>query len=150
MYTGIWSGLRPGIWEEVAFRGVILTLLLKKYNERTAIIINTVLFTLAHLSNLLTNSGFDIMTVLTIMVGQLLFVALGTPLLALLFVKSKSLIPSIIVHYAVDAFYPFLVSYLQPGPDLIRGGLFMLAGSLGGNIVAILCVLWLAKRWEIE
>ncbi|MFX0094887.1 MAG: CPBP family intramembrane glutamic endopeptidase [Candidatus Hodarchaeota archaeon] len=127
----------------------MLTLLLKKYNEKAAIIINTVLFALAHLVNLFVSSGLDLTTALTLMAGQLLFVAIGTPLLALLFVKSKSLIPGIVVHYTNDAFYPFLVSYMQPGPDLVRAGLYMLTGWLVGNIVAILCVLWLTKRWSL-
>ncbi len=39
----IYYALNPGIWEEVAFRGVIFALLLKKYSQRKTIIINGVM-----------------------------------------------------------------------------------------------------------
>jgi membrane protease YdiL (CAAX protease family) len=135
--------LKPGIWEEVAWRGVILTLLLKKYNERKAIVINAVLFAFAHLTNLLVGQPP------IVMLGQLIFVFTGTLFLGLLFVKTKSLIPGMITHYAGDAFGPlFLYTMLQPGPNLILGGIFMLVGWAIGNAMAILFLFWTEKRWS--
>ena len=46
--------LIPGIWEEVAFRGVILNLQLKKYSNTISIMLYGVLFGLFHLTNLIT------------------------------------------------------------------------------------------------
>lgn len=134
--------LRPGIWEEVAWRGVILTLLLKKHNERKAIVINAVLFALAHLTNLLVGQHP------IVMLGQLIFVFTGTLFLGLLFVKTKSLIPCMITHYAGDAFGPlFLYTLVQPGPNLIVGGIFMLVGWAVGNAIAILCLKFALEKW---
>ena len=42
-----------GIWEEVLFRGVILTMLLKNYGNSKAIIINSMVFGLYHCFNFL-------------------------------------------------------------------------------------------------
>jgi len=41
--------LIPGIWEEIAFRGFILTLLLSKFTVRKALILNGLLFSLFHI-----------------------------------------------------------------------------------------------------
>ena len=137
--------LRPGIWEEIAWRGVILTLLLKKHSERRAILINAVLFALAHLTNLLVGQPP------IVMLGQLIFVFIGTLFLGILFVKTKSLLPCIITHYAGDAFGPlFLYSLLQPGPNLIVGGIFMLIGWAVGNAIAILCLKFALERWPMS
>ncbi|GAH65884.1 unnamed protein product, partial [marine sediment metagenome] len=45
--------LIPGIWEEIAFRGVILNIQLKRYSQTTSIILNGLLFGLFHFVNLL-------------------------------------------------------------------------------------------------
>jgi membrane protease YdiL (CAAX protease family) len=82
------------------------------------------------------------------MIGQLIFVFTGTLFLGLLFVKTKSLIPCIITHYAGDAFGPlFLYTLLQPGPNLIVGGIFMLVGWAVGNAIAILCLKLALEKW---
>ncbi|MHA1953988.1 MAG: CPBP family intramembrane glutamic endopeptidase, partial [Candidatus Heimdallarchaeaceae archaeon] len=51
-YDHLYRAIIPGIWEEVAFRGIVLVLLLKKYSKKTSIIINSILFGLFHLINL--------------------------------------------------------------------------------------------------
>ena len=102
----LYTSLFPGIWEEVAFRGIILTLLLKVYSEKKSIIINGFLFGFFHLVNLL-NFLFGLEYSLNYLV-QVLFQALYASAIgffyAYLFVKTKSLIPSIISHYLIDAF----------------------------------------------
>jgi membrane protease YdiL (CAAX protease family) len=136
------TSFQPGIWEEVGYRGVILTLLLKKHTERKAIVLNSILFSLTHLTNLLVGQPP------IVMLGQLIFVFTGTLFLGLLFVKTKSLIPCMITHYAGDAFGPlFLYTLLQPGPNLIVGGILMLVGWAVGNAMAILFLFWTEKRW---
>lgn len=123
--------INPGLWEEIMWRGIVLTLFLKKYSVRTSIAINTILFSLSHLINLM--AGRDIL----MMLGQLIFVLIATPFLAYLFIKTNSLIPGILVHYSVDAFgILFYYSMLQPGPNFIVGGIFMLVGWFLGNVLA--------------
>ena len=123
--------INAGLWEEIMWRGIVLTLLLKRYSVRISITINTVLFALAHLINLL--AGQDIL----LMIGQLIFVLIATPFIAYIFTKTKSLLPGILIHYSVDAFGPlFYFPMIQIGPNLIIGGIFMLVGWFVGNILA--------------
>jgi len=123
--------INPGLWEEIMWRGIVLTLFLKKYSVRISIAINTVLFALSHLINLL--AGQDIL----LMIGQLIFVLIATPFLAYIFIKTESLLPGILIHYSVDAFgILFYASMLVPGPDLIIGGIYVLVGWFIGNILA--------------
>ncbi len=89
--------LRPGIWEEVAFRGIILTLLLKKYSEKKSIIVSSIFFGLMHLFNLL--SGTNIIIVII----QVIYATFFGIVFGYMFVKTKSLLPSIITHYLIDS-----------------------------------------------
>ncbi|MFW9850390.1 MAG: lysostaphin resistance A-like protein [Candidatus Thorarchaeota archaeon] len=123
--------LNAGIWEEIMWRGIILTMFLRRYTVRTSIAANTVLFALAHLSNLLV--GQDII----IMLGQLIFVLIATPFIAYVFIKTESLLPGIVIHFIIDAVGPiFMMSMIQPGPNLILGGIYMLVGWFVGNVLA--------------
>ncbi len=123
--------VNAGVWEEIMWRGIFLTLLLRKYSVRTSIAINTVLFALSHLINLI--AGQEII----VMIGQLIFVLISTPLIAYVFIKTERLWTVIIFHYSVDAFSPlFMYSMIQPGPNLIIGGIYMLVGWFIGNALA--------------
>ncbi|MHA1233917.1 MAG: lysostaphin resistance A-like protein, partial [Promethearchaeota archaeon] len=88
--------LIPGIWEEVSFRGVMMTLNLNKYSRTTVFIVVSLLFGLFHYFNLL--GGSDLFTTNL----QVFWAALFGFLLGYLFIKTKSLIPSIILHYFVN------------------------------------------------
>jgi membrane protease YdiL (CAAX protease family) len=89
--------LIPGIWEEVSFRGVISTLNLRKYSQRTVWIVVSLIFGLFHLFNLLSGSSL----VLTWL--QVIYASLFGFLFGYLFIKTKSLIPSIILHYLINS-----------------------------------------------
>ncbi|MFX0075686.1 MAG: type II CAAX prenyl endopeptidase Rce1 family protein [Candidatus Hermodarchaeota archaeon] len=89
--------LIPGIWEEVSFRGVISTLSLRKYSRTTVLIVVSVLFGLFHYFNLLVGND-PLLTGIQVIYATLLGLLFGY-----LFIKTKSLIPSIIVHYLVDS-----------------------------------------------
>jgi len=112
--------LRPGIWEEVAFRGVILNLQLKRYSQRTVIILNGVLFGLFHFVNLI--SGFDLYnTSMQVIYASCLGISF-----AYMYMKTKSLIPCIIAHYLIDAvgqlfLYVTFPNYLNSTIFLIFG-----------------------------
>ena len=89
--------LIPGIWEEVAFRGIILTLLLKKYSEKKSIIIDGLLFGCMHFLNIL--GGADIVsTIIQVFYATSLGFAF-----AYMYIKTESLVPCIIAHYLIDA-----------------------------------------------
>ncbi|MBN2154837.1 MAG: CPBP family intramembrane metalloprotease [Candidatus Lokiarchaeota archaeon] len=110
----IYYALTPGIMEELAFRGIILSLLLKKYKTKTAVVIDGVLFGLYHLLNLLFPtiyylSGVEgwtrtlyFATVQSVAFQVVYATSLGIAW-ALLFVKSNSIISCILGHYLIDA-----------------------------------------------
>ncbi|MHA1944068.1 MAG: CPBP family intramembrane glutamic endopeptidase, partial [Candidatus Thorarchaeota archaeon] len=108
--------INAGFWEEIMWRGIILTMLLKRFDIRPAIAIDTVLFTVAHLSNLLVGQNA------IVMLGQLIFVLIATPILAYIFIKTESLWPGILIHFSIDAFgLIFYQSMIQIGPNILIG-----------------------------
>ncbi|MHA2325779.1 MAG: CPBP family intramembrane glutamic endopeptidase [Promethearchaeota archaeon] len=96
----IFASLSSGIFEEIVFRGVILVVLLKKgFNKYQAIFLTSLLFGSAHLINLF--MGRELSEVLFQMIGSFL---LGL-VLSYLFIQTNSLLPPIILHYSINAFW---------------------------------------------
>ena len=87
--------LVPGIWEELAFRGVILSNLEQRFSPRTSVLISAVLFGLFHFSNLVKD---DLASVTFLVIMATAF-GIGWGYIV---VKSKSVLPAIFIHYAVD------------------------------------------------
>ncbi len=145
----LYTSLFPGIWEEVVFRGIILTLLLKIYSEKKSIIINGFLFGFFHLVNLLNflfGTEYNVYYLAQILFQVLYASAIGF-FYAYLFVKTKSLIPAIISHYLVDAF----VSLTLPSGyyNLILYLVFLTIVGLGilPSIINIIIVQTLYKKF---
>jgi membrane protease YdiL (CAAX protease family) len=90
--------LIPGIWEEWSFRGVILTLNTRKYSKLWAIIISSVSFGLLHFTNILSGQNW-ISTIF-----QVLYAAELGFLFGYIVIKTKSLIPAMLIHYLIDTF----------------------------------------------
>jgi len=95
--------LIPGIWEEVAFRGVILNLQLRKYSKLTVIFLNGIIFGLFHFVNLLAQDLF--LTVLQVIYASCLGISF-----AYMFIKTNSLLPSILVHYLINSVGQFFLT----------------------------------------
>jgi membrane protease YdiL (CAAX protease family) len=89
--------LIPGIWEEWTFRGVILSLNSRKYSNLWAIVVSSVSFGLLHLTNILFGQNW----VATIF--QVFYATELGLLFAYIVVKTKSLVPVILMHYLVDS-----------------------------------------------
>ena len=86
----------PGIWEELAFRGVILTNLQQRYSTRKAIGISSILFGLFHLSNFWGSD--DAAAVLAgVVAATLLGIGWGY-----IVVGTNSIFPAMLLHYMVD------------------------------------------------
>ena len=123
--------LIPGIWEEIAFRGVILNLQLKRYSQRTSIILNGIFFGLFHLTNLL--AGFDLYsTLLQVVYASCLGIAF-----AYMYIKTKSLLACIITHYLIDSMGKLFLSTWFP--NNLNAALFAIFGV--GVIPMILIIL---------
>jgi len=95
--------LIPGIWEEWAFRGVIIPLNSKKYSKLWVLIISSATFGLLHLSNILAGQNW-ISTLFQVLYATELGFLFGY-----VFIKTKSLLPSIIIHYLIDSLGQFFV-----------------------------------------
>jgi membrane protease YdiL (CAAX protease family) len=119
--------IRPGLWEEVAFRGVVIPLLSKKYKRIFTILISGVIFGLAHAFNIipvLLSGGPHFPTAFQVIYTSLLGFSM-----AYMYLKTKSLLPSIIYHYLLDtvglAFLNVNLSILTIF-DLFRLGVFLI------------------------
>jgi membrane protease YdiL (CAAX protease family) len=117
--------LIPGIWEETAYRGVVLPMLSKKYQVRTSLIISSVMFGFAHSFNLISYSlmGIDLITALTITSFQVIYATLLGYALGYMYIKTKSLLPSMILHYLIDSVGQlFLTTYIS---NIFLAGIFL-------------------------
>lgn len=76
----------PAVFEELAFRGVILSALLSHLGSRSAVFVSAVMFCLVHLTPLM----FPFLLVMGLALGYLR-------------VRSRSLYPSMLLHFAHNA-----------------------------------------------
>ena len=96
----------PSVFEEVAFRGIALTVFLGKYSERKSIIFSSIGFSLMHLLNL--TNGRELEWVL----GQLVWSFILGLFYGYVFVRTKSLWPSMIIHYISNLTISILSGYM--------------------------------------
>ncbi|MHA1376013.1 MAG: lysostaphin resistance A-like protein [Promethearchaeota archaeon] len=92
-YFNFINHIAPALWEEIIFRGIMITILLKIYPVRTAIIIDGLFFGIFHIANLGPEAN------LFIILGQVIYTSCFGITLAYLYVKTSNLIPCIIAHY---------------------------------------------------
>ncbi len=105
--SAIYTSLIPGIWEEVLFRGIIITLLLKKYSEKESILLSALLFGFSHNSNLMNSIYYSDSTLFYHVIGvqfQVIFTFFWGIMFGYLFIKTKSLVPGMILHYLFNTF----------------------------------------------
>jgi membrane protease YdiL (CAAX protease family) len=100
----------PGIFEEIAFRGVILSLFLARYPEAAAVAFSALGFGAMHLLNLTNpSSGRKPAWVL----GQVVWAAILGLFYGVVVLRSGSLWPAMIVHYLGNLFVAPLTWYVQ-------------------------------------
>jgi membrane protease YdiL (CAAX protease family) len=126
--------LIPGIWEEIAFRGVILNLQLKKFSNTTALVLNGVIFGLFHLVNLLEGASLY-GTIIQVIYASCLGIAL-----AYLYIKTRSLIPCILIHYLVNSAGQIFNQGIFP--NIFTESLFAIFGA---GIFPMILILLLVK-----
>ena len=93
--------LRAPVWEEIAFRGVILAIFLKSFSKKKAILLDGVIFGLFHFINFLL-SGAEIWSSLLYTLGQIGFASMVGVFLAYVLTKTESLLPCIVLHYLIN------------------------------------------------
>ncbi|MFO8037620.1 MAG: type II CAAX endopeptidase family protein [Anaerolineales bacterium] len=133
----------PTMLEEVAFRGVILTTFLNKFSERKSILFSSLGFGLIHLLNLI--MGRELIWV----IGQVVWAFIIGLFYGYVFVRTRSLLPSMIVHYLGNAFIGSLTGYLQARASIEIQALYGVIFSLG-IFPTTLMILWtrfFTSRW---
>ena len=132
----------PSIFEEVAFRGIALTVFLSKYSERKSIIFSSIGFGLMHVLNLAI--GRELVWVM----GQVVWAFTIGLFYGYVFVRTQSLLPSMIVHYLGNVFISSLTGYMQSRASIEIQALYGVIFSLG-IVPTTLMILWTKffSRW---
>jgi membrane protease YdiL (CAAX protease family) len=133
----------PSAFEEVAFRGIALTVFLSRYSERKSIVFSSIGFSLMHLLNL--TSGRELEWVL----GQLVWSFLLGLFYGYAFVRTKSLMPPMIVHFlgnaTISTFSGYMISQASTNVQI----LYQIAFSFG--ILPTTLMIWWTRfftsRW---
>jgi membrane protease YdiL (CAAX protease family) len=140
-----WLLSMPSALEEVAFRGVVLSVFLAKYPERPAIFFTALGFGAIHLLNMA--GGRELQWVL----GQVIWATILGLFYGFVVVKSNSLLPAIVVHYLGNLFIWPLTSYLQTSASIhtqAAYGIFFSFGLVPAALMSLWVVLF-TKLWPI-
>lgn len=132
-----------GALEEVAFRGIVLTVFLNKYSEHKSIVFSSLGFGLMHLLNL--TNDVDFIWVM----GQATWAFIIGLFYGYVFVRTRSLLPSMIVHYLGNVFVSSLTGYMQASASIEIQVLYGILFSFG-VIPSTLMILWtrfFSSRW---
>lgn len=132
-----------GALEEVGSRGIILTVFLNRYSKWKSIIFSSLGFGLMHLLNL--TNGADFVLVL----GQVAWAFIIGLFYGYVFVRTRSLLPSMVVHYLGNAFISSLLGYLQMWASVEVQVVYGIIFSFG-IIPTVLMILWTkfyTSRW---
>ncbi len=133
----------PSMFEEVAFRGILLTTFLNKYNKRNSIIYSALGFGLIHLLNLV--MGRELIWVL----GQVIWAFCIGLFYGYIFVRTRSLLPLMIIHYLGNVFISSFTAYLQAQASIEMQTLYGVIFSQG-IVPTVLMIVWarfFINRW---
>ena len=125
----------PSAFEEAAFRGIVLTVFLNKYSEQKSIVFSSLGFGLMHVLNLA--NGADFIWVM----GQIVWAFIIGLFYGYAFVKTRSLLPPMIVHYLGNVFIGSLTGYMQASASIETQVIYGVTLSLG-IVPATLMILW--------
>ena len=141
-----WLISLPSILEEFIFRGIILVVFLNKYSSIKAIIYSAISFGLIHLLNL--SSDKELVWVL----GQVIWNSVTGLFYGYLFLRTRSLLPVVLVHYLFNLFIGTITSYVQTNASAeiqsVYGILFF-----SGLIPTTLSIIWIRyflRKWPIQ
>jgi membrane protease YdiL (CAAX protease family) len=133
----------PSAFEELAFRGIVLTVFLSMYSERKSIIFSSLGFGLMHMLNLA--HGRELVWV----TGQIIWAFSIGLFYGTVFVRTRSLLPSMIVHYLSNVLVGSLTGYMQSRASIEMQALYGVFFSFG-LIPTTLMILWtrvFASQW---
>ncbi|MHA2203023.1 MAG: CPBP family intramembrane glutamic endopeptidase, partial [Candidatus Hodarchaeales archaeon] len=94
------------IFEEIVLRGIFITMLLdKEYSERESIGLSAGVFGVIHFMNLL--NGSLTTALLAGVLAQVIYTTLYGLFYGYLFIKTRNLIPNMVLHYVGNGFISF-------------------------------------------
>lgn len=129
--------LVPGIWEELAFRGLIQSKLRARFSAPVSILLSATFFGLYHFSNLLTQAPSQVIG------GVIMAFAFGIAW-GVMTVRSRSVIPAILSHYLVDSTGQVFIGVDGSSPALATGFFLLL------TLTFAVCNILLAKMMYKE
>jgi membrane protease YdiL (CAAX protease family) len=129
------------MFEEVCFRGVFLTMLLRKYSQHYAILYAALAFGLFHIFAVF--AGGELVTTLAQVVWAFIFgIFYGY-----IFVKTGSLWPSMIIHWLSNVFQSTLTVYWLSAPIFERALFGVIFGYGLASILSIFWVRFYSSKW---
>ena len=129
--------LVPGIWEELAFRGLIQRKLRTRFFTTLSILLSATFFGLYHFSNLLTQAPSQVIG------GVVMAFAFGLAW-GVMTARSRSVVPAMLSHYLVDAAGQVFLSVDGSNPALATGFFLLL------TLTFAVCNILLAKTMYKE
>jgi membrane protease YdiL (CAAX protease family) len=131
--------LVPGIWEELAFRGLIQSKFRTVFSIKTSIFLSSLFFGLYHLSNMVTQSPSQAIPG----VIMAFFFGIGWGYMT---VRARSVVPAMISHYLVDSMGQIFLGVNSTDPALMTG--FFLSLTLLFPVFSIILVKVMYKKRE--
>jgi membrane protease YdiL (CAAX protease family) len=125
----------PSIFEEIVFRGALITFFLLKYSKLKAIIFSSFGFSIIHLLNLL-SGGDPVWTI-----GQTIWAFILGLFYGYLFVQTGSLLPNMLFHYLSNVFVGAFNYYIQSTASTEIQVLYGVTFTLG-ILPVFLMILW--------
>ena len=129
--------VNPGLFEEMGFRGLLFTNLRRIHSEKTVITLTAVLFGLFHFTGLANGQPIS-GVILTAIMATSFGLSWGY-----ITAKTKSVIPSMIIHYLVNAFSEVLQAN-TPRDELVL--LYVVTMTILYPIFSILAVRFMTSR----
>ncbi|MDH4116323.1 MAG: CPBP family intramembrane metalloprotease [Acidimicrobiia bacterium] len=128
--------LVPALWEELAFRGLMLTNLQQRHHRWIAIVTTALFFGLFHISNLLLRD-FD-QVIMEMIMAAAFSIGWGYAV-----VKTGSVVPAMVSHYGINVFIGLLLA-----PELSDSAGAAIFGSLtlAYPILTVIAVWLLGRR----
>jgi membrane protease YdiL (CAAX protease family) len=141
-----WLISLPSIFEEFIFRGIILVVFLNKYSSIKAVIYSAISFGLIHLLNLASDK--EMIWVL----GQVIYNSIAGLFYGYLFLRTKSLLPVILIHYLNNLFIGTITFYIQSNASAEIQSFYGIVFFFG-LIPTTLSIIWIRyflKKWSIQ
>jgi membrane protease YdiL (CAAX protease family) len=141
-----WLISLPSILEEFIFRGIILVVFLNKYSSIKAILYSAISFGFIHLLNLANDK--EMIWVL----GQVIYNAIAGLFYGYLFLRTKSLLPVVLIHYLNNLFIGTVTGYIQSNASAEIQSIYGIVFFFG-LIPTTLSIFWIKyffKKWPIQ